>query len=135
MFIVQRYSPALRFSRVPGLRGAGFGWKGWRIARGWRTARLRTALGGGTSARSSGGSIKLAGLTGRVKDVLQITKLATIFETFDTAEEAATSFNREAGRSHRRRMGELARPDLTWPVGINVKAHAFRRGLPAGNRL
>ncbi|MBZ5568821.1 MAG: STAS domain-containing protein [Acidobacteriia bacterium] len=52
-----------------------------------------------TSARNRGGSIKLAGLTGRVKDVLQITKLATVFQTFDTAEEASADFNREAGRT------------------------------------
>ncbi len=52
-----------------------------------------------TTARNAGGNIKLAGLTGRVKDVLQITKLATIFETFADAEEAATAFNREAGRT------------------------------------
>ena len=51
-----------------------------------------------TSARLVGGEIKLAGLTRRVKDVLQITKLGSIFEFYDTAEEAASAFNRQGGR-------------------------------------
>ncbi len=34
-------------------------------------------------------TIVLAGLTGRVRDVLQITKLATVFDTYPTAVEAA----------------------------------------------
>ena len=36
-----------------------------------------------TSARSSGGSVKLANLTQRVGDLLQVTKLLTVFEVFD----------------------------------------------------
>jgi anti-sigma B factor antagonist len=60
---------------------------------------LGTLVGLYTSARSVGGEIKLAGLTQRVKDVLQITKLGSIFEFYDTAEEAASTFNREAGRT------------------------------------
>jgi anti-sigma B factor antagonist len=52
-----------------------------------------------TSARAAGGNIKLSGLGARVKDVLQITKLGTIFEVFDTAENAAASFNELAGGS------------------------------------
>jgi hypothetical protein len=34
-----------------------------------------------------------------VKDLLQITKLGTIFEMFDAAENAAASFNELAGSS------------------------------------
>ncbi|MBZ5628551.1 MAG: STAS domain-containing protein [Acidobacteriia bacterium] len=49
------------------------------------------------SAQRSGARIVLAALTGRVKDVLQITKLATIFDTYDSAEEAAESFKPRAG--------------------------------------
>jgi len=60
---------------------------------------LGTLVGLYTSARSVGGEIKLAGLTGRVKDVLQITKLGSIFEFYDTTEEAASTFNRQAGRT------------------------------------
>lgn len=52
-----------------------------------------------TSARNGYGSIKLANLTTRVRDLLQITKLATVFETFDTPEDAAASFNKAAGAS------------------------------------
>ncbi len=52
-----------------------------------------------TSARNAYGSIKLSNLTTRVRDLLQITKLATIFETFDTPEDAAASFNKAAGAS------------------------------------
>ncbi len=56
-----------------------------------------TLVGVYASARSAGGVIKLAALTGRVKDVLAITKLGSIFETFPTVEEAAASFNPTAG--------------------------------------
>jgi anti-sigma B factor antagonist len=59
---------------------------------------LGTLVGLHTSARSVGGEIKLAGLTRRVKDVLQVTKLGSIFEFYDTAEETASTFNRQAGR-------------------------------------
>src|SRR5437868_572618 len=52
-----------------------------------------------TSARHAGGNLKLAGLSGGVKDVLQITRLGTILETYPTAEEAAESFKKEAGRT------------------------------------
>ncbi len=51
-----------------------------------------TLVGIYTSATGSGGNVKLAGLTGRVKDVLQITKLATVFEQYPTVEEAVASF-------------------------------------------
>jgi anti-anti-sigma factor len=60
---------------------------------------LGTLVGLSSSASSAGGEIKLAGLTGHVKDVLQITKLGTVFESYDTPEEAAPTFNRQAGRT------------------------------------
>ena len=60
---------------------------------------LGTLVGLNSSARSVGGEIKLAGLTERVKDVLQITKLGSLFEFYNTVEEAASTFNRQAGRS------------------------------------
>jgi anti-sigma B factor antagonist len=46
-----------------------------------------------TSARSSGADIKLANLTQRVGDILQITKLSTIFEVYDGEQKAITSFS------------------------------------------
>ena len=47
-----------------------------------------------TSARTNGGVIKLANLTPRVDDVLQITKLVTVFEVYDTEEKAISSFRK-----------------------------------------
>jgi anti-sigma B factor antagonist len=46
-----------------------------------------------TTARNAGGSVKLARLSQRVGDLLQVTKLLTIFEVFDDEEKAARSFN------------------------------------------
>jgi anti-sigma B factor antagonist len=45
-----------------------------------------------TTARNAGGAIKLANLTQRVGDLLQVTKLLTIFEVYDTEEAAVDSF-------------------------------------------
>ena len=49
-----------------------------------------------SSARKVGGDIKLANLGNHAKEVLQITKLMTIFEIFERAEDAAASFKRAA---------------------------------------
>ncbi|HEX8818211.1 MAG TPA: STAS domain-containing protein [Terriglobales bacterium] len=49
-----------------------------------------------TSARTAGGAIKLANLTQRVGDLLQITKLLTVFETFDSEDKAVESFKKAA---------------------------------------
>jgi anti-anti-sigma regulatory factor len=40
--------------------------------------------------------VKLASLSQRVGDLLQVTKLLTIFEVFDNEEEAAHSFQKIA---------------------------------------
>ncbi|MFY9676276.1 MAG: STAS domain-containing protein, partial [Terriglobales bacterium] len=45
-----------------------------------------------TTARNAGGTIKLASLSQRVGDLLQLTKLVTIFEIFNDEETAARSF-------------------------------------------
>src|SRR5438067_13073887 len=45
-----------------------------------------------TSARNAGGDIKLANLTKRVGDLLQITKLITVFESYDDVQKAANAF-------------------------------------------
>jgi anti-sigma B factor antagonist len=45
-----------------------------------------------TTARNAGGAVKLASLSQRVGDLLQVTKLLTIFEVFDDEEAAAKSF-------------------------------------------
>jgi anti-sigma B factor antagonist len=49
-----------------------------------------------TTARNAGGAVKLARLSQRVGDLLQVTKLLTIFEVFDDEEEAAKSFKKDA---------------------------------------
>ena len=46
-----------------------------------------------TTARNAGGAVKLARLSQRVGDLLQITKLLTIFVVFDDEEKAAKSFH------------------------------------------
>ena len=45
-----------------------------------------------TTARNAGGAVKLARLTQRVGDLLQVTKLLTVFEVFNSEEEAVQSF-------------------------------------------
>jgi anti-sigma B factor antagonist len=49
-----------------------------------------------TTARNAGGAVKLASLSQRVGDLLQVTKLFTIFEVFDSEEAAARSFSTDA---------------------------------------
>lgn len=49
-----------------------------------------------TTARNAGGAVKLARLSQRVGDLLQVTKLLTIFEVFDDEEVAAQSFKKDA---------------------------------------
>jgi anti-sigma B factor antagonist len=49
-----------------------------------------------TTARNAGGAVKLANLTQRVGDLLQVTKLVTVFETFDSEREAVDSFRKVA---------------------------------------
>jgi anti-sigma B factor antagonist len=51
-----------------------------------------------TTAGRAGGAIKLARLSPLLQDMLQITKLFTVFEIFDRAEDAASSFNTNAGQ-------------------------------------
>lgn len=54
---------------------------------------LSTLVSSYTSARKQGGDLKLLHLTKRVRDLLQITRLITVFESFDTLEEAQQSFH------------------------------------------
>ncbi len=60
---------------------------------------LGTLVGLYASAQKAGGGIKLANLNPRLKDMLQITKLFTVFQVFDRAEDAAAVFNPLAGQS------------------------------------
>ena len=45
-----------------------------------------------TTVSNSGGALKLLNLTKRVQDLLQITKLYTVFEVFDAEDAALKSF-------------------------------------------
>ena len=47
-----------------------------------------------TTAHNAGGALKLACLTQRVGDLLQVTKLLTIFEVFDNEQAAVNSFQK-----------------------------------------
>ena len=49
-----------------------------------------------TTAQKAGGSIKLANLTERVGDLLQVTKLLTVFEVYDSEDKAIQSFGEGA---------------------------------------
>ncbi len=49
-----------------------------------------------TTAQNAGGSIKLANLTQRVGDLLQVTKLLTVFEVYDSEQKAIQSFGKGA---------------------------------------
>ena len=46
-----------------------------------------------TTVSRQGGQLKLVNLTKRITDLLSITKLLTVFETFDSEQEALKSFN------------------------------------------
>ena len=45
-----------------------------------------------TTVSRQGGQLKLVNLTKRIQDLLAITKLLTVFETYDTEQEAVGSF-------------------------------------------
>ena len=49
---------------------------------------VRCSLG----ARKANGAVKLVNLTSRITDLLTITKLLTVFDTFDSEEKALASF-------------------------------------------
>ncbi|MBZ5544210.1 MAG: STAS domain-containing protein [Acidobacteriia bacterium] len=57
---------------------------------------LSTLVASYTSARKQGGDVKLLKLTKRIHDLLQITRLSTVFETYDTLEDATRSFGEAA---------------------------------------
>jgi len=49
-----------------------------------------------TTVSRQGGSLKLLNLTKRITDLLAITKLLTVFETFDSEHDAIKSFSASA---------------------------------------
>ena len=56
------------------------------------SAGLGELVGAYTTATNQGGAVKLLNLQGKMKDLLQITKLHTIFATFDNEQAALASF-------------------------------------------
>ncbi len=51
-----------------------------------------------TTVSRQGGSLKLLNLTKRIADLLSITKLLTVFETFDTEADAVKSFTSSSAK-------------------------------------
>ena len=60
---------------------------------------LGTLMGLYASARKIGGNIKLARVGRQANEVLRITKVLTLFEVFDKAENAVASFKRASAAS------------------------------------
>ena len=57
------------------------------------SAGLGEIVGAYATVQRQGGSLKLVGLTGRIRDLLSITKLLTVFDTFDSEQDAVRSFS------------------------------------------
>ncbi len=49
-----------------------------------------------TTVRNNDGDLRLANVTDKIESLLQITKLITVFQTFETDERAAVSFDLNA---------------------------------------
>src|SRR5215208_4161392 len=47
-----------------------------------------------TTTNNNGGQLKLLNLTKKIQDLLMITKLLTVFQTFETEQEAVSSFDK-----------------------------------------
>lgn len=60
------------------------------------SAGLGELVGAYTTATNQGGAVKLLHLQGKMRDLMQITKLFTIFPTFDDEQEAVSSFGATA---------------------------------------
>ena len=57
------------------------------------SAGLGAIVSAYTTMTREGGSLKLANVTKKLQDLLSITKLLTVFETFDSEAEALRSFS------------------------------------------
>jgi anti-sigma B factor antagonist len=60
------------------------------------SAGLGQVVAAYTTVSRQGGSLKLLNLTKRITDLLSITKLLTVFECFDSEDEAVQSFSASA---------------------------------------
>ena len=61
------------------------------------SAGLGTLVAAHHSAKSQGASLRLCHLGSKFQEVLQITKLLTVFEVYDTEAAAVASFSKGAG--------------------------------------
>ena len=66
----------LNFEKVPYLDSTGLG----EVVRSY------------TSVKNKGGVVKIVNLTNKVRDLLSVTKLITVFETFEDEDKAVASF-------------------------------------------
>jgi anti-sigma B factor antagonist len=57
------------------------------------SAGLGALISGYTTVKREGGQLKLVNLTKRIKDLLAITKLITVFDTYDNEKESIESYN------------------------------------------
>ena len=57
---------------------------------------LGNLVGSFTSVRKQGGELKLLNLTNKVQDLMQITRLYTVFDILDDEAAAVKSFNQSA---------------------------------------
>jgi anti-sigma B factor antagonist len=57
------------------------------------SARLGALISSYTTTKRQGGQLKLVNLTKRIQDLLAITKLITVFETYDNEGQALASFS------------------------------------------
>lgn len=53
---------------------------------------LGILISGLTTMRNNGGELKLANVTERIQSLLMITKLLTVFETYESVDQAIASF-------------------------------------------
>ena len=60
------------------------------------SAGLGELVGAYTTATNQGGAVKLLHLQGKMKDLMQITKLHTVFPAFEDEKEAISSFGASA---------------------------------------
>src|ERR1700688_3003793 len=63
------------------------------------SAGLGALVSAYTSVKNEGGELKLVYLTKKVQDLLQMTRLYTVFEVFDDEAAALNSFDKSADKS------------------------------------
>lgn len=60
------------------------------------SAGLGALISSYTTSKREGGQLKLVNLTKRIQDLLSITKLITVFDTYETEQEAVASYTAPA---------------------------------------